>query len=150
MLSLAKETLTPRLARNTIFIFRSVLAAMWIFEGIWRGFLSRSAPSEKVTMLAENFGMAPDLVQMIIGGIAILAGLWLLGGWTYRLCVLFQVILILLILWLNFQDTLSWFAQFFQKFPTITLMVMVWLYGPGTHVLSRRRRRRSRSTWKRG
>ncbi len=148
MLSLAKETLTPRLARNTIFIFRAVLAAVWIFEGIWRGFVNRGAPSEKVTALTENFGLAPHLGQMIVGGLAIALGLWLLGGWMHRLGILFQSIFILFLLWLNYQDSLNWISQFFARIPTITLMVMIWLYGPGTHVLQRRRH--SRSTWTRG
>ncbi len=146
MISLARETLTPRLGRSTIYFFRLILAIVWIFDGIRRA-LSEESLVGNHTQLAETLGMSSSTLAIIVGSLEVIMGLWLIAGWMHRGAILFQSLLFIFTLWIGFSNGWDLLADIVGFLPMLTLMAMVWGYGPGNYVW--RKNRRS-ATWTRG
>jgi uncharacterized membrane protein YphA (DoxX/SURF4 family) len=148
MISLAKDTVTPKFGRNTIYTYRVVLAAVWLFWGIKSGFMERSlAESSHGLSLASSLGVAPQLLSFIVGALLILIGLWLIAGSAFQGCGVFQLVMVLFLWWLKYEPG-EFLNHSVGQLPMICLILTVIGSGPGSHVWAVKGK--SRSTWTRG
>ena len=149
MISLARETQSPRLGQHTVYAIRLILATVWLFWGIRSGGAQQPfGGSAQAVSLAGSLGMTPGAFSMIIQAAIILLALWLVAGRAFRRCVVVQLVVLLFFWWLNYRDWLTLLDNVIGDLPMILLLTMLWWYGPGNFVWSRNRRRRS--TWTRG
>lgn len=146
MISLARENVAPRLARNTIYYLRLVLAGVWLCHGIWLRIVHPYA-APRYESLGTMIGVGPAVVSIIIGSIEILIAFWLFTGWTPRLTVFFQCLFMIFLLWMDYTGVTSVVANLIDFAPRVALLMMIWAYGPGSYVWSKRRHR---ATWTRG
>ena len=136
------------MARQTIYIFRLVLAAVWLFRGVRDGLVLQSVGTAAESKgMAETLGMAPSIFSILVGWLMLLLGIWVISGLASRVCSFCQLAL-LTFLWSVFYTSGSeLLGSLFEHLPMLALIVMVWIYGPGTCVW---RKKRLRSTWTRG
>lgn len=147
MLTLAKNSQAPRMGLHTIFAFRVVLAIVWMFWGV-RGVVMLSYGNTlHGKRVADALGIVEPFVSILVGAVMILFAFWLLAGWTSRACATLQLAWIIFLWWLTYRDGPSLLETIFEQVPMVALIIMVWTYGPGTCVWTKRRRR---STWTRG
>lgn len=148
MLTLAKDSQAPRMARHTIYVFRLVLAAVWLFWGVRDGLvLQLVGAAERGKNLAGMLGLAPSIFSILVGWLMLLLGIWVISGLASRVCGLCQIALLAFLWWIYSVNGGYLLGSIFEQLPMIALMVMVWIYGPGTCVW---RKKRLRSTWTRG
>ena len=146
MISLARENVTPRLGRNTMYYIRLVLAGAWLCDGIGvKIFHSQLAP--RYESLGAMSGLGADVISIVLGSIEILLALWLCTGWTPRWQVFFQIIFMIFLLWMDYTGLSSFFGHLVSFGPRVALLMMIWGYGPGSYVWSKKRHR---ATWTRG
>lgn len=149
MLSLAKDNQAPRLGRHSVFIIRALLACVWIYWGTRFGIIHQVWSSAGPGVgLADSLGLTGPGFSFLVGGLLIGMGVWLISGLAHHVCALVQVVLLFFVWWLNHVDGLTFLDRLVQQLPMILLIFMLWLYGPGTFVWSKRNGRAS--TWTRG
>ena len=76
-------------------LIRGAVAAVWLYEGLWCKLL-RGEPREfevvkAVPRYGERFGV-PFL--LVLGGVEVAIGLWVLSAWKPFLCALAQTVLL--------------------------------------------------------
>ncbi len=148
MLTLAKDSQAPRMARHTIYGFRIVVAVVWLFWAIRDGLVLQTlGDSSNGKFLADSLGVSPSIFSIIAGWVMILLAFWLLTGRAWRVCAVFQIAWMIFLWWVNYLTGALLLGAVFEQIPMIALIVMIWAYGPGTCVWSKARHR---TTWTRG
>lgn len=148
MISLARETITPRLGRSSIFSFRVILSLVWVWSGIWSHILHYSAEAYPHHLsLGDAIGISPVIIAICLGALEIILAVWLLSGWTHRICCIVQVLFLIFLFWYNYQNLMGWLTSLVNSLPFMAMIVMIWWYGPGNMVWSKKHRR---ATWTRG
>ena len=148
MLTLAKDSQAPRLARHTIYAFRLVLGLVWLFWGVRDGLVLQTfgdTPHGK--LLVDSLGIGESLFSITFGWLMILLAFWLLAGWASRIGATVQLFSLIFLWWLNYQGAAALFGSVVEQIPMMALIVMIWAYGPGTCVWTKARHR---TTWTRG
>ena len=149
MISLAKDSQAPRLGRHSVFIFRAILACIWLYWGIRFGIAHQEwGTMEHGLGMANSLGLTSSGFSIVTGGIFVAMAVWLISGLAARIAAFIQLLLLFFVWWLRFTDGLAFLDAVVGHLPMICLALMLWNYGPGTLVWARNRGRTS--TWTRG
>ena len=149
MISLAKDSQAPRLGRHSVFIFRAILATIWLYWGIRFGIAHQEwGATANGQGLANSLGLTVPGFSVVVGGVFIAMAVWLISGLASRAAVFVQFLLLFFVWWLRFTHGLAFLDALVEQLPMLCLILMLWNYGPGTFVWARNRSRTS--TWTRG
>ena len=149
MISLAKDNQAPRLGRHSVFIFRVILASIWLYWGIRFGIAHQEwGATARGLSLANSLGLTGAGFSIVVGGVFIAMAVWLVSGLVSSIAVFVQLLLLFFVWWLRYASGLAFLDGLAEQLPMICLILMLWNYGPGTLVWAKKRGRTS--TWTRG
>jgi uncharacterized membrane protein YphA (DoxX/SURF4 family) len=124
-----------------VFCLRVVVAAIWLYEGLWLKLLTR-APHELAVVAGVGGRLAPERLLELIGGGESLLALGVLCGLWWRPLAWFQLALLAAMNAIGILAGGGAIADpaglVIRNLPFVMCIILIGLYGPGAWALGGR------------